>query len=92
MPKSSAEQHEELATRIEKGRDASAIAAMVRSAIDEQMIMACQQLISLYRAGSVDHDLVIGKIGEMAGLQNLLATLETRQKQGIAAMERIVDV
>lgn len=92
MPKSSGEIHEELSEKIERGRDAQAIAAMVRDAIDTQMTMACQQLIALYRAGQIDHDLVIGKIGEMAGLQNLLATLETRQRQGHAAMEKILNV
>ncbi len=82
--------HEQLAAKVESGRDAAVIKAMVREAIDNQMLNCCQQLIAHYRSGEINHDVIIGKIGEMAGLQILLAFLDTREKMGQSAMERMM--
>lgn len=77
--------------KIERGRDAAVIAALVRESIDEQMRIVMQQLINLWRAGEVDHDLIMGYIGQLAGYQNLLVNLETKQKIGASAMEKTVN-
>ncbi len=82
--------NDELMQTVEQGRDASIVKAMVRDVIDHQMLMANQSLINQYRQGNIDHDLMIGKIGEMAGLQNLLAELDSRERKGTNALDKVV--
>lgn len=73
---------------MEQGALATQIAGAVRDAIDEMMVVKFQRMIALYRQGNIDHDMIIGLIGECAGLQDLLSNLQSKQVQAEGAMNR----
>jgi len=73
---------------IDTGRKAIMVAGAIRDAVDEQMRVNITLLIAMYRSGSIDRDLLVGKVAECAALVDLLEGLESKALQGDIASQR----
>lgn len=73
---------------IEDGQRAVAVAGYIREEVDNQVRMHVTSLIAIYRQGKIDHDLLIGKVAEIAALEGLMSELENRAMRGVAATNR----
>lgn len=74
--------------RVERGRAAAAAMGYV-----DEMVQGCRQaiiarLISIYRGGTLTHDVAIGSIGELAALDNLMHMLRYTEQQGVISAEK----
>lgn len=75
---------------IEAGREAVAVAAAVRDAVNEQLENTLKALLSHYRAGhaGMNHDYIIGKLGELNALHALMDSLENKQNRAALAAQQ----
>lgn len=73
---------------MEAGREATELAAVIYQPINDQIELIMMQLINHYRQGVMNHDYIIGKLGEVAGLTQLLSDLEMKQNRASLAAEK----
>ncbi len=73
---------------IEAGREATLVRAAIKSVVDEQVTVAVSHLMSMYRQGSIDHDMLVGKVAEITAMDNLLAELESRERRAETAAQK----
>jgi hypothetical protein len=73
---------------MEHGRKATEIRAEFGELIDNVVRTKLARLIAIYRQGKIDHDMVIGLVGEMAAMQELVSELESMERRGIVAREK----
>lgn len=75
------------AERIERGRAASAVVGLARGYALQHREDRLTMLINLYRSGDLEHDRLIGLVGELAALTDFIVHLESEQAQGYIAEE-----
>ena len=73
---------------IQRGRMATVTEAVVKPFVQERVEKIIQKLVFQYRSGGLTDEMMIGSIGEITGLKDLLNELENDQRIGIGAMER----
>ncbi len=73
---------------MQRGGEATAMLGAVGEIIDDLARQAVSLMVAQYRQGAIEHDFIVGKVGEIAALQNIMVELEHRQRRGIAAAER----
>jgi hypothetical protein len=74
--------------KMERGREAAAIDALVKPYVQIRIDNITDQLVGFYRGGIMSHDIMVGKIGEITALLDMLSSLETMQRQGDAAAQQ----
>lgn len=76
--------------KMEDGREAAAIHSIVTPYVMRTIDELVLQMVNIYRTGTMPHDLLVGKLGEITGLHDLISHLEHIQKMGdIAAQKEI---
>lgn len=70
---------------MEEGREATEVASIVLNPINDQIELVVKQLMNHYRTGVMNHDYIIGKLGEIAGLHQLITDLEMKQNRASLA-------
>lgn len=73
---------------MEAGREAAEVASVVVQPIHDQIGLTVQQMVNHYRQGVMNHDYLVGKLGEIAGLEQLLNDLEMKQNRASLAAEK----
>lgn len=73
---------------IEEGQRATMIAGAIRQHVDDQMRAHVTSLIYIYRQGKIDHDLLVGKVAEIAALEGLMSSLENAVLRGHVAANK----
>lgn len=76
--------------RMERGKQAAVVSGAIEEVLQDYEAVTLGHMKSLYRSGKTDHDLLVGKLGELVAMDNLRAELENRQRQGdLAAMKEM---
>lgn len=76
--------------RMERGKQATVVSAAIEEVLQDYEQSTLTMLRALYRSGKTDHDVLVGKLGELVAMDNLRSELETRQRQGdLAAMKEL---
>lgn len=75
---------------IEEGRQAVMAAGAIREEVNKQIEQTLASMIAHYRMGTISHDYLVGRLGEINGLQTLMSNLENKAQRGAVAMEREV--
>jgi hypothetical protein len=73
---------------IEEGIRAVAVAGAISDVIEDTIRVHVTSLIAMYRQGGIDHDMLIGKVAEIAAMEALLSNLESKARRGDAAANR----
>jgi hypothetical protein len=73
---------------MERGHTAGLIHAEFRLLLEEQVGQKLLLLVNHYRAETMSHDFMVGKIGEITAIHDILNELEVRERQGISARQR----
>lgn len=79
---------EERIERIERGHNAVAARAVLLEPYMEARDKIIGRLVSFYRSGHTEHDLILGGIAEIAALDGLMAELERTITQGNLAAQQ----
>lgn len=74
--------------RIERGYAATAAQAALREPYAEARERIIGRLVSFYRSGHTEHDLILGGIAEIAALDGLMNELERTITQGNTAAQQ----
>ncbi len=74
-------------TAVKKARFAQVYRADIKDRVEDQEKRIIRSLVSSYRAGTLTDFELRGKIGEIAGLHDLLSKMKTDVKLGIMAEE-----
>lgn len=74
--------------RIEAGREATFVRGAIQGIVDDQIRTSVVHLVSMYRQGGIDHDMLVGKVAEIAALESLMAELDSRERRAEVAIER----
>lgn len=73
---------------IEEGQQAVFVAAAVRESLNEQLDTTLKLILAHYRNGVMNHDFLIGKIGELNALHMLMDSLENKQNRAALAAQQ----
>ena len=73
---------------IQKGSDASRIEALLAPYIQQEIMMRISHLTAAYRSDTLSHDKMIGMIGAISALQEIMSNLDSIQRQAIQAAEK----
>ena len=73
---------------IEDAIEARTVEAAIKETVDEMMRVTVTKLMHIYRAGKIDHDMLVGGVAELTALDNLMSNLESKQVRGIAASQK----
>lgn len=73
---------------IEEGAAATAVAGAIKSTVDEKMREKVTLLMSYYRGGKIDHDMLVGGVAEITALADLMSDLENKALRGEVAAKR----
>ena len=77
---------------IEAGRTATWLEGALAPVVDDMMRDRIDKMIAHYRMAAtgkpLSHDLLVGLVGELTGLHDLLSELERRHRMGDAAAAR----
>jgi len=73
---------------MEDGRNAAVIASIVQPYIKDRIDNCVIALVQDYRGRTLTHDLMLGKIAEMAALMDMISNLDSTQRQGEVAANR----
>lgn len=74
--------------RIERGRNAVVARGALQDPYEEARSRVIGRLVSFYRSGHTDHDLILGGIAEIAALDALMNELDRTITQGNVAAEQ----
>jgi len=74
--------------KIEKGRAATLAESVINELVEDHINVCITQLIQMYRSEVINHDVLIGKVAEIAAMHGLMNELETRQRIGHIAAEK----
>lgn len=74
--------------KIERGKEAVFVESVIAPLIEQRVRIILNHLVSMYRGGDIDHDKMVGKIGEITAMYNLISDLESVQRQGDIAAEK----
>lgn len=77
-----------LDNRIERGRGASAVLGLAAEYARGHRERTLAMLVNLYRSGDLEHDRLIGMIGEITAMTDFISELESEQTQGYLAEEK----
>jgi hypothetical protein len=73
---------------IADGAMATQLFHALQDVVDDQQRICAQSLVAMYRQGGIDHDMMVGKVAEMAALQTLMSNLEAKQQRGYVAAQK----
>lgn len=74
--------------RIEEGHEAGVIQNVVAPYVIQAKYDLMQRLITMYRSGDTSHDRIVGVMGELTALDNLVQELEYKRRQGYVSQEK----
>lgn len=74
--------------KIEEGQRAGVIQDALIPYVTERKGRLLGKLISMYRGGQTGHDQVVGVMGELTALDDLIQELESKRRQGFIAQEK----
>jgi hypothetical protein len=74
--------------KITRGREANALAGLLRSYIDERITLSVHQMAVAYRNKEATHDFLLGKTAEIACMLNMQSDLDGRIRLGAKAAEK----
>ena len=74
--------------KMERGRAATVAEAAINDLVEDHINLCIGQLIQMYRSEAMLHDVLVGKIAEIAAMHSLMSELETRQRIGHIAAEK----
>lgn len=77
-----------LADDIDRGRRAAVAQGVVTPFIEERIVKINKKLVNQYRSGELTQQLMIGSIGELSALSDLIQELEHAQRIAIGASEK----
>lgn len=73
---------------IQTAREAQLIQSVIRPYVDDKVKMVVTRMVNDYRAGNTDHDTIVGRIGEIRALMDVVEQLDHAQRMGHAAMQK----
>lgn len=73
---------------MEIGRRATAAAGVVGNYIREQHGRIIESMVRSYKASTLTHDKLIGQVGELSALADLISNITSDQRRGNTAAER----
>lgn len=71
--------------KMEVGATAAHIWAQLEPILQSEYVAIVNELVAMYRGQSINHDVVVGKIGELSALMYLQDHLESRHRRGMDA-------
>lgn len=74
--------------KMEAGREAAAVDGLVKPYVMARVDVIVEQMVAIYRGGVMPHDVLVGKLGEITGLLDLIYHLEHVQKIGDNAAQK----
>jgi hypothetical protein len=90
MSEISAQAHDANMEKIAQGKAAALAETVVGDLVEDHVNMCLGHLVQMYRSGDINHDVMIGKVAEIAAMQGLISELETRQRLGHMAYTKEV--
>jgi hypothetical protein len=73
---------------IAEGAQATVVAGAIYHSVNEQIELTVAQMVTHYRNGTLTHDLLVGKVGEIYALQTLMTNLENKQNRASLAAQK----
>jgi len=73
---------------MEDAAEARSVEAAIKAVVDEQMRIGVTKLMSIYRQGKIDHDMLVGGVAALAALDDLMSNLESKQMRGVVASQK----
>jgi hypothetical protein len=73
---------------LQKGSDAARIEMLLGPFIQNEISMRISHLTAAYRSDTLSHDKMVGMIGAISALQEIMSNLDSIQRQAIQAAER----
>lgn len=73
---------------IEEGQRSGVIQDALIPYVRDRKGELVARMIAMYRSKDTDHDKVVGLMGELAALDNLIQDLEYKRRQGYIAQEK----
>lgn len=73
---------------IEEGQRAGVIQDAMLPYVQQAKAELVARLVAMYRSGDTAHDRVVGAMGELTALDNLIQELEYKRRQGFVAQEK----
>jgi hypothetical protein len=73
---------------IQKGADASRIESLLGPYIQQEIMTRISHLTAAYRSDTLSHDKMVGMVGAISALQEVMSNLDSIQRQAIQAAER----
>lgn len=73
---------------IQRGADAARIEMLLGPYIQNEIMMRISHLTAAYRSDDLSHDKMVGMIGAISALQEIMSNLDSIQRQAIQAAER----
>ena len=77
--------HEDI---LKKGSDAARIEALLGPYIQQEIMLRINHLTAAYRSDTLSHDKMVGMIGAISALQEVMSNLDSVQRQAIQAAEK----
>lgn len=77
--------HEDI---LKKGSDAARIEALLGPYIQQEIMLRISHLTAAYRSDTLSHDKMVGMIGAISALQEVMSNLDSVQRQAIQAAEK----
>lgn len=74
--------------RIEEGQTATLAHGFILGPVSEYKEIVLTRMISNYRSGNTQHDLILGGLAELAALDNLMKHLQNLIHKGNVAAEQ----
>jgi len=74
--------------KMEAGREASFISSHVKPYVMARIDVIMEQMVGYYRSGTMPHDLLVGKVGEITALLDMISNLESAERQGDYAAQQ----
>jgi hypothetical protein len=73
---------------MEDGHTAGVIHGLFADFLQQQAVLTVSKMIASYRSNTLDHDKLVGFVGELACIDNIVNELENRQRRGFTAREK----
>jgi len=73
---------------MQRADEAAALRGILSPVLDSAILGTLNSLVAHYRGASLNHDVMVGKIGEISALMGLVDHLDGQLRAGEAARER----